>query len=72
MTDRKYSVAEIDRMRAAVAHKWLWGRPIDTSCEGLARVHTSRVFKSKEKTVAVEEMLRTYMLAGIGPEELED
>ena len=68
MTDRKYSVAEIDRMRAAVECKWLFG------CwpnEMKSTTTFARTWTDKGKTAAVEEMLRTYMLAGIGPEELE-
>jgi hypothetical protein len=46
MAERKYSVAEIDRMRAAVATK-SFGDP------------------------GVEDRLRTYMLNGTDPDELE-
>ena len=59
MTDRKYSVAEIDRMRAAVHENVLETR-------GLFYGDGAKL------ATVVEDRLRTYMLAGIGPEELED
>jgi hypothetical protein len=54
-SERKYSVSEIDQMRRAVN-------------EMLMRPGT--VFRASERTVAVEERLRTYMLNGTDPEEL--
>lgn len=53
MPERKYSVAEIDRMRDAV----------HTLCTPVGVGH---------RPVEVEERLRTYMLNGTDPEELED
>lgn len=47
MADRKYSVAEIDRMRKAIDSTYYLQAP------------------------AVEDRLRTYMLNGTDPEELE-
>ena len=69
MKERSYTVAEIDRMRAAVECQWLYGMKIS---EQLAEGATmSRSYKEEEKTKCVEEMLRTYMLAGVDPKELE-
>jgi hypothetical protein len=51
---RKYSVAEIDEMRAAVAG--MWSMPADETL----------------KMRLVEERLRTYMLNGTEPSELEE
>ena len=82
MTERAYTVAEIDRMREAVDFEYLWGRKIKdptpepvyfTDSEG-GRVQVgsgSRTYKEVEKTKCVEELLRTYMLAGVEPEDLE-
>lgn len=61
---RKYSVDEIDRLRRIVEQEWLFGR-------GPVRTGFSRSYRSDEKAVAVEAMLRTYMFNGTDPEELE-
>lgn len=83
MTERKYSVAEIDRMRAAIDYQWLWGGRMSELEPSRFEVvnedgpvsysggRCSRSYKEDEKTKCVEEMLRTYMLAGVEPEELE-
>ncbi len=83
MAERSYTVAEIDRMRRAIEHQWLYGRKIsepdpnewsgiDENGNAYGGTSTlSRAFKEEEKTKCVEEQLRTYMLAGIEPEELE-
>ena len=66
MTDRKYSVAEIDRMRAAVGEK------VADALGGLIGETTKTLGEASQYINAItEERLRTYMLAGIGPEELE-
>lgn len=65
---RKYSLSEIDRMRAAIPipHvSWftgMWGLP-DYECPAYVNVFTP---------ANLEELLRTYMMAGVGPEELEN
>ncbi len=66
--DRAYTVEEIDRMRAAVEHKWLFGIRSSEMPEGGMM---SRVTNAKEQTECVEGLLRTYMIAGIAPEDLE-
>ncbi len=71
MPERAYTVAEIDRMRDAVEHRWLFefsgsGPAFDGGAPGF-----SRSYRETDKTKCVEELLRTYMLAGVGPEELE-
>ncbi len=83
MPERAYTVAEIDRMREAVEYQWLWGRRMSepeperisvVSDDGAVSFSTggaSRSYNEAEKTQCVEEMLRTYMLAGIEPEDLE-
>ncbi len=85
MTTRKYSVAEIDQMREAVNYTWLYGKKMsdapeerfDTkailagSTQTLSFSTTSKPYNKVEKTKCVEELLRTYILAGVEPEELE-
>ncbi len=87
MIERAYTVAEIDRMRDAVNHMWLWGRKVnderasvidgentDAIVSGttvsVTSTKVSRSYTQEEKTKCVEELLRTYMLAGIGYKEL--
>lgn len=84
MTNKTYTVAEMDRMRRAIEYKWLFGRKLSepdpnrikychpdgvTTTVGTSTM--SRVSDEPEKTKVVEELLRTYMLAGTKPEELE-
>ena len=56
MVERKYSVAEIDRMR----------RALERIC-----TPTNRGYFPAEVEKRVEERLRTYMQNGTDPEELE-
>lgn len=62
MTERAYTVSEIDRMRAAVRINLTWkindGWSLSSDQERL------KVFR-------IEEELRTYMLAGVSIEDLE-
>ncbi len=67
MPERAYTVKEIDQMRDAVEFRWLWGctpsQQLADSC--------SRTYKETDMVKCVEEQLRTYMLAGVDPEDLE-
>lgn len=56
-------------MRCAVEFRWLYGYKLSARHQKGSR--TSRAYKEEEKVKCVEEQLRTYMLAGIEPEELE-
>lgn len=60
MSDRKYSVVEIDDLRRAVEYKYLFGRYSPVFRGG----GMSRCYREEEKSVAVEQMVRTHMLAG--------
>lgn len=55
--ERKYSISEIDQMRRAL--------------EALAS-YRHQVFHPAERAAAVEDRLRTHMLNGTDPEELEE
>ena len=57
MIERKYSVAEIDAMRNAIS--WVYPGP------GVP-------FYKEEADKAIEERIRTYMSAGVDPQELID
>lgn len=68
MPERAYTVAEIDRMRDAVEHRLVFGYSIGDPHSG---VMTSASYNGERMAKCVEERLRTYMLAGIEPEDLE-
>ncbi len=59
MPDRKYSVAEIDRMR-----KVLWKRVSNS-------IFTNPNYDPYKLGHSIEDELRTYMLNGTDPDELE-
>lgn len=63
MTDRKYSVEEVNALRRVVESKYLFG-----SYHG--RCGFSRAYKDVEKDKTVEEMVRTHMIAGHTAEDL--
>lgn len=69
MGERAYTVREIDALRAAVEKKWLFGsyNPWDRADGGSI---CSRSYRGEEKAAAVEEMVRTHMLAGHTAEDL--
>jgi hypothetical protein len=57
---KKYSVAEIDGLREVVKNIYLWG-----SANPVGPAGFSRQYKEDEMVRAVEEQVRTYMLAGL-------
>ena len=59
MIERAYTVREIDRMRIAIT-EFLWRR------------QSMRYSWSAPDPVRVEEQLRTYLIAGVAPEALEE
>lgn len=63
MSERKYTVKEIDELRDVMEHKYLFGRyNHDYRVSG---PRMGRNYYEKDKLVAVEEMVRTAMLGGI-------
>lgn len=69
MTDRSYSLSEIDEMRHKISNKYLYGafQPVFSE-----RGTSSYSYTEAEKATCVEQELRTYMLAGLGPDDLVD
>ena len=59
--DRAYTVAEIDALRSACEQRWLFG----TTASRGSGTFFSRSYRESEKDNGVEEMVRTYMIAGI-------
>lgn len=81
MTERAYTVQEIDALRRVVENDELWGRysgPIDTSVTttnpdgSWQTVSTgcSRAYKPHELAMTVQYRVRTYMLAGLTAADL--
>ena len=66
MVDRAYTVREIDALRRVCEEKWLYGS-IGTPSDG---PRESRSYKPQDKAVGVEELVRTYMLAGLTADDL--
>lgn len=65
---RAYTVKELDALRYVVENKWLFGA-YDLMTLG-GHSYTSASHYPGEKTKAVEEMVRTHMLAGHTAEDL--
>ena len=57
MAERAYTVKEIDELREACETRWLFGTTVPREGWG-------RHYRPEEKAVAVEEIVRTHMLAG--------
>lgn len=70
MTERAYTVDEIDQMRRAVEFRWLYGMKPSERPDGVDCL-SSFSHQASDRIKAVDEQLRTYMLAGIAPEDLE-
>lgn len=66
LIDHRYTVLEIDRMRAAV---WWLDNPRGRDREVFIDTRSHEQLAADE--ASVEGKLRTYMLAGVRPEELE-
>lgn len=58
MTERAYTAGELNALRQAVENMWLFGS------YGQNGNCMSRVYMSDEKAFAVEQLVRTHMLAG--------
>lgn len=65
MSERSYTVNEVDALRRAMDSKYLYGSYMPTQ-----RVCFSRTYHKHEKTKVVEEMVRTAMLAGHTADDL--
>ncbi len=68
MSERSYTVKQIDDLRSAVEHKWLFGSYTPQRSED--GISCGRSYRAGEKTACVEELVRTHMLAGHTAEDL--
>ena len=71
---RRYTAREVDELRSVCETKWLYGTtyweyPTDTT-KGFVHTRMSRAYREEEKVKAVEELVRTYMLAGITAKQI--
>lgn len=62
-----YSVKEIDELRVACERRWLYGTTRPSGGQG---VSWSRSYEEEEMTSCVEELVRTYMIAGVTAEDI--
>lgn len=63
MAERAYTVAEVDRMRQVISYRYpspIWSTPISGG-------HSTKI---NDHTAQIEEVLRTYLVAGVDPAEL--
>jgi len=71
MTERKYSVSEIDRMRVALANiensNSYWPSPYDGDSGALCWFPG---IDYAAQSARIEDQLRTYLIGGVSPEEL--
>jgi hypothetical protein len=62
---RAYTVKELDELRDVCSRKWLFG------CYQIGSgFQVSRTYSGGEKTMAIEEMVRTHMVAGHTAQDL--
>lgn len=72
MTERAYLVAEIDRMRQIIKHQLSPRQVVNGQLMVVGDSWSSTgVITPAVSPAIVEDQLRTYMLAGIGPDDLE-
>lgn len=67
MTPRTYTVREVNELRRVVEHKWMHGT--HGTWPGNV-VKTPPIVSRNEQEIAVEERVRTHMLAGHTAEDL--
>lgn len=64
MSERAYTVQEIDRLRDCVRNRYLWGRFSGSSQNFSPYSGMSRSYREDEMAKAVEAEVRTWMHAG--------
>jgi hypothetical protein len=57
--ERAYTVSEIDELRRACEMRWLFGTTNHNTQSGM-----SKSYREEEKSACVENLVRTYMMAG--------
>lgn len=70
MTERKYTVSEIDALRRAFENKYIWGWYGGPPYTGPGQGGSSRSYSEKEKVLAVEQQIQTAMMAGHTADDL--
>ena len=64
--ERRYTVKEIDDLREVCERRYLYGTT------SLVVPQMSRAYYENDKIKAVEELLRTYMMAGITAKQINE
>ncbi len=67
MTEKRYTVQEIDALRCACEDRWLFGTTLNKE-----KGRASRCYNEEGKTKCVEEIVRTHMLAGHIAQDIYD
>jgi hypothetical protein len=65
--ERAYTVQEIDNLRRACEMRWLYGTTKLSPGGGF-----SRCYREEEKSNGVENLVRTYMIAGKTAQDIRD
>jgi phenylacetate-coenzyme A ligase PaaK-like adenylate-forming protein len=65
MSEKKYTLNDIDALRAACRERYLYG----TTARGSGS-RTSRPYTESELASSVEQQVRTYMMAGITAQDI--
>lgn len=69
MSERKYTISEIDALRNACEMRFLYGT---TDLSNFPRQWVSNSYREEVKVKAVEEMVRTYMAGGIVASDIRE
>ena len=65
MSDRAYTVKEIDDLRGACEMRWLFG-----TTKIIRNILRGCSYNQRDKDHGIEELVRTYMLAGLVAKDL--
>ena len=71
MSERRYTVREIDELREVCDMRYMWGTTVP-GFDPTGGIHHSRTYRETERVTAVEQMIRTYMLAGITAKQIRE
>ncbi len=72
MTERAYTVAELDALRCVVEHKFLYGQYRERTTRQIQAHCWSRPYREEDRLATIEQQVRTHMLAGNTAQDLID
>ena len=71
VSERRYTVKEIDELREVCDMRYVWGTTV-LGFDPTGGIHHSRTYREIERVTAVEQMIRTYMMAGITAKQIRE